>query len=295
MIPDALDAPALRWGILGPGWIAERFARAALANTRQEILAVASRSTDRAHEFAARVGIPRAYGSYEALVADEEVDVVYVATPNPSHHPCALLALEAGKHTLVEKPIALNATQAGEIASAARRAGVFCMEALWSFFLPKFDAIRKVIDDGLLGEPVAVLADHCEHFTPDHRIHAATLAGGPLLDLGTYPVALALSVLGEPERVAAAGQDAPTGVNGQASILLTHCGARQSVLHTTILSDTPNRAVIAGTEATLTTAGPFFMPGDFCVRSHARDDGRARRDPARLGTVYAEDHTPAVH
>jgi predicted dehydrogenase len=136
-----------------------------------------------------------------------------------------------------------------------------------------------------------VLADIGEHFEPEHRIMRAELAGGPLLDLGTYPVALATMVLGPAERVLASGQPAPSGVNGQASILVGHAGGAQSVLHTTLFSDTPNAATIAGTAATATIPGPFYQPGDLRVRFF---DGAAldHREPA---AGHAALHFQAAH
>jgi len=289
--PDPMLAPPLRWGVLGPGWIAERFVGSLRRSTRQPVVAVASRDLGRAEAFAARWGVDRAHGSYQALVEDPEVDVVYVATPHNAHRPCALLAVEAGRHTLVEKPLALNATEVEELAAAARDHGVFLMEALWTVFLPKFDVLRQVLADGLLGEVRSVLADNGEHFGPEHRIMRADLAGGPLLDLGTYPVALATMVLGPAERVLASGQPAPSGVNGQASILVSHAGGAQSVLHTTLFSDTPTAATIAGTEATATIPGPFYQPGDLRVRFW---DGAAldHREPAAGHTAL---HFQAAH
>jgi predicted dehydrogenase len=266
-VPDSMDAPPLRWGVIGTGWIAQRFIRSLQRHTRQQVAAVGSRTEQAARRFADTFAVPIAYGSYEALVADPQIDVVYVATPHNVHHPCALLALNAGKHVLVEKPLALNATQAAEIADLAARQGVFCMEALWTFFLPKFDVIAQLLADGVLGELRSVIADHGEFFTPDHRIMRHDLAGGPLLDLGTYPIALAVAMLGEPQWVHASGQPAPSGVNGQASAILTTPGGNQSVIHTTLFSNTPTTATIAGTDATLTLAGPFFTPGDFVLTS----------------------------
>jgi predicted dehydrogenase len=163
----------------------------------------------------------------------------------------------------VEKPLGLNAAEVRQLADEARRNRVFLMEALWTVFPPKFDVLRQVLDDGLLGEVRSEIADHGEHFGPGHRIMRADLAGGPLLDLGTYPVTLATTVLGPAERVLASGQPAPGGVNGQASILLAHAGGNQSVLHTTLFSKTPTSATIAGTDATVTIPGPFYQPGGF--------------------------------
>jgi len=265
--PPSEAAPALRWGVLGTGWIAERFIGSLQRHTRQRLLAVGSRDADRSAAFAGRHGLSRAYGSYEELVADPDVDVVYIATPHPAHHPCARLALEAGKHTLVEKPLALNAAQATEIARLAADRGRFCAEALWTFFLPKFDIVRQLLDDGALGEVRTVQADHGEHFTAEHRILRADLAGGPLLDLGTYPVSLATWALGPPQRVLAVGQPHPAGVNGQAAAILSDARGNQAVLHTTLFSNTPTTAAIAGTHATLTLPGPFYQPGDLLLAS----------------------------
>ena len=167
----------------------------------------------------------------------------------------ALAAIEAGKHVLVEKPLALNAAEARKLAEAALARRVFLMEAYWTDFLPKFDVLRQLLADGVLGEIHTILADHGEHFTPEHRIMRPDMAGGPLLDLGTYPVAFATKILGSAEQVLAIGQVAPTGVNGQASILLSHAGDAQSVLHTTLFSHTPCEAVIAGSLATLAYSG----------------------------------------
>lgn len=265
--PPSEAAPPLRWGVLGTGWIAQRFVASLQRHTRQRIHAIGSRDADRAQVFASACGAPHAYGSYEELVGDAAVDVVYVATPHPAHHECALLALAAGKHTLVEKPLALNAREAQDIAEAAARSGLFCMEALWTMFLPKLDIVRQLLDAGALGEIHTVHADMGESFTSGHRILRADLAGGPLLDLGTYPVSFATWVLGAPAGVLAAGQPHPAGVNGQAAAILTHNHSAQAVIHTTLFSDTPTTATVAGTLATLTLAGPFYQPGNFELRS----------------------------
>ena len=216
------------------------------------------------------------------------IDIVYVATPHTEHHACALAALAAGKHVLVEKPMGVNARQAGQIAEFARAAGLFACEAMWTKFLPKFDVIRQLIDDGTLGRIHTVIADHGEYFTSAHRIFDPTLAGGPLLDLGTYPVSLAHFVLGEPESVLASGQLANPDLNGQIAAILTHSGGSLASLHTTILSDTPCTAVIAGDEATLTIPGIFYA-----TRSVHRVLPRrqARFTTARSGP----DHEDGLH
>lgn len=273
--PDPLAAPTLRWGVIGTGWIADRFVSSLRRHSSQQVVAVGSRTRESARAFADRHGIASAYGSYEELVTDTGVDVVYLATPHNTHLPVALLALAAGKHTLVEKPLGATAAEAREIAAAAGRSGVFCMEAMWTAFLPKFDVLRQVRESGVLGRPVSVVADFGEWFADDHRILKPELAGGPLLDLGTYLVAFALDALGPVDAVLAGGEWTPSGVLGQAGALLAHPGGGRSVLHTTLLSNTPTTAVVAGTEATLVVDGPFYQPGGFTLSS--RHGGRSLR------------------
>ena len=260
-----MDAPALRWGILGTGWIADQFVTSLLAHTRQVVQAVGSRSVDSAAAASHRYGAQTAHASYAALVADPRVDVVYVATPHNFHLPHALLAIEAGKHVLIEKPVALTADEARQIQGAAKAAGVFCMEAMWTLFLPKFDVIRQLLDDGVLGAVHTVLADMGESFDPGHRIFDAALAGGPLLDLGTYPTTLATWVLGVPTHVAAFGSAAPNGINGQIGATL---GGPDSVaaLHFSILGETPTVATIAGADAVVEIDRYFYRPGGFTLR-----------------------------
>ncbi|MCX5265977.1 Gfo/Idh/MocA family protein [Streptomyces sp. NBC_00199] len=260
--PDPMEAPALRWGVVGTGWIAERFVRSVRCHTRQHFTAVASRAASRARDFADRYGIPHACGSYQELAAATDVDVVYIATEHTAHLDCARIALDAGKHTLVEKPLALNASQASEIARLAAERGLFCAEALWTFFLPRFDVVRQILDSGALGDVHTVLAEYGEHFTGDHRILRPDLAGGPLLDLGTYPLSLAVQVLGAPAAVLAYAEPHPAGVTGQVSALLRAADGGQGIVHTTLFSDTPTAATIAGSRATLSLPGPFYQPGD---------------------------------
>jgi predicted dehydrogenase len=284
--PDPREAPSLRWGIVGPGWIAHRFVESLRAYTTQRVVAVGSRGVQRAQAFAAQWSVPKAYDSYAALFADPDVDIVYIATTHPSHRDNAVAALEAGKHVLVEKPLAVDAAGARAIAAAAARANRFAGEAMWTKFLPKFDVIRQLLDEGVLGEIRTVLADHGEFFTPDHRIYDPTLAGGPLLDLGTYPIALAHFVSEEFASVRAHGQDAAPGLNGQIAATLCDPAGNLAILHTTMLSDTPNSAVIAGREATLHIDGPFFMPGPFTLtrhKGHPTDPGRVLRYDEKPG------------
>lgn len=252
---------------MGTGWIAERFVASLQAHSSQRVVAVGSRSPDTAGQFAQRFDLDRAHGSYQDLVRDAGVDVIYVATPHNAHLAGALLALEARKHTLVEKPLALDAAEARQMADAATARNLFCMEAHWTSFLPKYDVLRQLLDSGALGEVVAVVADFGEWFPPHHRIFRADLAGGPMLDLGTYLVSLVVGVLGRgPDEILARSSALDSGVKGQTTMTMTY-GPRQAVLHTTILANTPTTASIAGTDATIAIDGPFYQPGGFTLTS----------------------------
>ncbi|RNL50392.1 Gfo/Idh/MocA family protein [Arthrobacter oryzae] len=264
-VPDPMDAPVLRWGIMGPGWIADLFTKALQAHTRQVVAAVGSRSLERSEAFAAQHGIASAYGSYEELAASDDVDVVYVATPHNFHHAAAVLALAAGKHVLIEKPIALNAAEARDIRDRAAAAGLMATEALWSFFLPKFDVARQVLESGTLGELTTVITEYGEFYDPSNRIFDPALAGGPLLDLGTYPLALITSMLGEPSQVKAIGTDHTTGVNGQISAIMSFTGGAQAIVNTQLHNFTPTAASLVGRKATLNFDGMFNRPGGFAV------------------------------
>jgi predicted dehydrogenase len=266
-VKPSSDAPVLRWGILGSGWIAERFIESVRAHTKQKIVAVGSRTKDRAEEFASRMGLENAYADYEAFVAADNLDVIYVATPHNLHHEGVMLALNAGKHVFVEKPIALNRAQAVEMVELARRKKLFFAEALWTFYLPKFDVLRQLLETKAIGEIKSVYTDYGEYFTRDHRIFSPKLAGGPLLDLGTYPVSLLTEILGVPERVVGIGQPDPSGVNGQLSAILTDAEGKQGTVSTTLYGFTPTNAVIVGTEGTIRFDGPFNLPGPFEVIS----------------------------
>ncbi len=286
--PDSAAAPPLRWGILGTGWIAETFVASLRRHTRQVVYAVGSRTTESALRAATVWEAPVAHGSYEALVADPRVDVVYVATPHNFHFQHAALAIEAGKHVLVEKPVGLDADEARAIGDAAAHAGVFCMEAMWTLFLPKFDVVRQILDGGELGRVVAAHADMGERFDEPHRIMRPELAGGPLLDLGTYAATFATWVLGAPDAVAAVATPAPNGINGQLAVALgTPAGATAS-LHTTILADTATTASVIGVEGRIDLGSRFYLPGPVhpasaprAVAVVDRTDGGARRAPLR--------------
>lgn len=270
--PDPMKVPSLDWGIIAPGGIASSFTEAVQSHTAQRIVAVASRDLGRARAFASRFDIPHAYGSYDDLLGDSRVEVVYVASPHSEHLTHALNAIEAGKHVLVEKAFTRNAEEAARLIAAARQRGVFLMEAMWTRFLPHIDVVRQVLGSGALGEIRTVVADHGQYMVPDatHRLYAPALAGGALLDLGVYPVSFASLVLGEFATVSAVGTPAFTGVDGQVSIVGTNAAGAHALLNTTLFARTPTTASITGTRARLELDGDFYAPTP--VRLIGRDN-----------------------
>ena len=291
-LADPQTLPALRWGILGPGWIAAHFAKALREQGRQQITAVAGRNGEKTRAFADKWAIPQIFASVEELLAARDLDAVYIATPHNHHFPDGMKALQAGKHVLIEKPLALNAREGAQLQAEAQRQGVLCMEAMWCDFTPKYSVLRQLLADGALGELHTLIADHGEFFTPDHRIFNADLAGGPMLDLGSYLIAFSTMVGGAPTAIQACGQPAEGGVNGQASMLLQHHNGMHSVLNTTLFSNTPGRAVIAGRDATIVLDGQFYAPGGFVMTSSQGGKTLRWEEPCNR---YAQLHHEADH
>ena len=261
--PHPHDAPAIRWGILAPGGIAHTFADAVAVGTASSVVAVGSRSRERAQDFADEFEVPRAYGSYEELVADPEVDAVYVASPHSEHRDHALLAIRAGKPVLVEKAFTRSAAEAREVLDAAAEQDLLVVEAMWSRFLPHYDVVRHVVETGLIGELVAVFADHGQRLYPGGpaRLSQPELAGGALLDLGVYPVSFADMVLGAPSSVSAHGTLTDLGVDATTTITVAGAGGAHGVLSCTMAGVTPCSAVVAGTEARLELSSTFYAGG----------------------------------
>lgn len=260
--PDPASAPGLRWGLLGAGWIAAELTRS-LDETSQRVVAVGSRDRERARAFVhEHVPGARAHGSYADLVSDPEVDVVYVASPHSEHLAHALLAIEAGKHVLVEKPLAPTAAEAGRIAAAARAAGVFCMEAMWTRFLPHVDTLRQVLDAGILGEISTVLADHGMPLWPDgpERLADPDLAGGAMLDLGIYPLSFASLTLGGLERAVGLGSRTDRGVDRRFAFAVQGPGGALAACSTDMSASTPTTASVNGTWARLELETRFYTP-----------------------------------
>jgi predicted dehydrogenase len=254
----------LKWGILGPGGIAKLFAHD-LHAVGLDLVAVGSRSQQNADRFAQEQEVPKSYGSYQALVEDPEIDVIYIATPHSEHAKYAELAMRHGKHVLVEKPFALTGADARRIRDVSRETGRFAMEAMRTRFLPHVVRIHELIDSGALGRVHTVSADHNQLLdsTPTGRLWNPELGGGALLDLGIYPVSFASDFLGRPTEVAAVATMTSTGVDLETTMAFRYADGAHASLQTSMGARGPNRAAIIGEKARIEVASVFYKSSKF--------------------------------
>lgn len=266
-----MNTAPIQWGIVGPGRIAAKVAGDFPLVPHAVLGAVASRSTERATEFAAAHGIPRAYGSYRQIIEDPSIDALYIATPHPQHRVMAIAALQAGKAVLVEKAFAATVSGARDIIDTARARGVFAMEAMWTRFQPAIVAAKQLVDDGVIGEVCQVQADLGvdRPFDPQDRLFNPDLGGGALLDLGVYVVSLAQFFLGTPSAVVAHGSTFPTGVDAEAGLLLRYDDGRNATLLCTLRHPTPGQARVFGTTGWIDILPRFHHPREIVL--HRRD------------------------
>ena len=255
---------SIKWGILGTGGIAHEFAADVRSHTEMKISAVGSRSLEKAKEFDKEV---HPFGSYEELVASD-VDAIYVATPHQVHAENTILALNAGKPVLCEKPFAINAAQAINMAAAAKQNNLLLMEAMWTRYLPHIQKVRELMHE--LGEVLNVQADHGQSLMSIKRLTDPNYAGGALLDLGIYPVSFTYLVFGRPEKITAKSV-IENGVDLQTSAIFEYAGGRQAVINTVMNAKTPTAACINGTKARLELATSFYRPTDMRL---VYNDGR---------------------
>jgi predicted dehydrogenase len=259
------------WGILGAGSIATKFAADLKNLPDARLVAVGSRSTDKAAQFAQDWGVERPYGSYAAMIADPDVNAVYVATPHPFHKEHALLCLEGGVAVLCEKPLAVHAGQAREMAQAARERGLFLMEAMWSRFHPVLLQVQRWLDEGQVGQVRMLSADFGfrTRWNPEGRLLNPALAGGALLDVGVYVVSLASMVFGgPPAEIQAAAHIGQTGVDEQTGMVFRYDEGGLALLACAVRTATPQLARISGTEGAIeitafwrATAARLIRPG----------------------------------
>lgn len=300
-----LTTDPIRWGVVGPGGIARRVMHDLVTVVDGGVLcAVGSRSADRAKAFATDLAADSvdgreiaAYGSYRDVIADPEVEVIYIATPHRQHEAIALEAIAAGKHLLVEKAFTCTLAGARRVVDAARDRGVFVMEAMWTRFQPTVLRMLELIEDGAIGEVRSVRADLGLHvpFDPTHRLWDLSQGGGALLDLGVYPVSFAQLVLGrqEPEFTAVASTvvRGPNGADCESSLLLTARGEQHAVASCSLLTRLPGDAAVFGTDGWIELPPRFHHPQSLVLHRRV-GDGEAEpvvEHHPSLGGGYAHE------
>jgi predicted dehydrogenase len=278
-----------RWGVAGTGRIAALVADDFPYVPDAELAAVGSRSRQRAEAFAQAYSVARAHGSYAELIADPQVDVVYVATPHPQHYALAIAALRAGKPVLVEKAFTATLAGAEEVVSEARRHGIFAMEAMWTRFQPAVVRARELLAEGAIGEIVSVQAELgiLRDFNPSDRLFAPELGGGALLDLGVYTVSFAQMLCGAPQTVFAVGTHEPNGVEGSATLLLGFEDGRSATLTTTLHADLPGAARIFGSRGWIELPPRFHHPTQLVLHRDGHEPETLTLPP--LGGGYAHE------
>jgi predicted dehydrogenase len=279
----------IRWGIVGPGRIAENVVGDFPHVAGAQAFAVASRSAERAVDFARRHGLERAHGSYAELIADPDVDVLYIATPHPQHAAVALAGLRAGKALLVEKAFTATVAGATQVVELARTTGRFAMEAMWTRFLPAVVRLRELVADGAIGEVRSVQADLGVRraFDPADRMFAPELGGGAMLDLGVYVVSFAQLLLGAPDTVTASGGRFGNGVDAESGLLLGRRDGRTATLSISMRCPLPGSARVFGTDGWIDVLPRFHHPDAIVLHRDGAEPETITRQP--LGRGYAHE------
>lgn len=259
------------WGILATGGIAARFTTELQLLPDARVVAVGSRTVESAKSFAERYEIPRHYGDWDSLIADPEVDIVYVANTHNAHYDAVRRCLAAGKAVLCEKAFTINHAQAAELVELATQRGVFLMEAMWMRCNPAIRQMCAEIADGLIGEVSMLSADFWLAASLDarHRLRDPGQGGGALLDLGVYPISLSQLVLGTPSSVTATGTLTPEGVDSAGGMVFGHDGGAVATLSCGITADGPVTATVAGSKGRITLSAPFFCPSGYTIHRGA--------------------------
>lgn len=292
--PRSSTGTTLRWGVVATGGIARSVTADLALLPDAELYAVSSRNQSTADAFAAEFGFAKAYGDdggdrgYQRLLADDAVDVVYIATPHAQHHEVALAALRAGKHVLCEKAFTINAREAAELVALARSKNLFMMEAVWSRFLPGMQRIFEIAASGELGTVQWVSADlgFPAEYSPTARIWARNDGGGALLDLTVYPLLWALGTLGFPQTVSATGLVNDDGVDAQNALTLGYHHGAQAQLTSSLLAYGPRAAAVAGSLGYLQSVGSINNPKEILVRVGMEDPRTEHFEVVGRGYAY---------
>lgn len=279
-------ADVIRWGILGTGNIAHKFAIGLKTASGAQLVAVGSRTQASADKFAAEFNVPRRHASYEDLAQDAEVDAVYISTPHPFHVGNSKLCLQNGKAVLCEKPFTINVKEADEVIALARQQHIFLMEAMWTRYLPALIHTRELIAQGAIGEVRMLTADFGfrTNFNEEGRLFDPKLGGGALLDVGIYPISLAFMLFGAPQEIASQAYLGETGVDEQSAYLFRYAAGQIALLSSATRTETPQEAIILGTEGYIKLSSPWWNAAELILKRAGKPEEVI--SPARVGNGY---------
>lgn len=253
------DSKPLRWGIFGAGWIAEAMVKTAQKNSNQNFVAVASRTPGKAEAFAKTWNLDSFHNSYEELAARDDIDAIYIATLPSDRLEVALIAINAGKHVLIEKPITMDVAEAQAIYEAAKSKKVLAVEAMWTRFLPQMDIARQLISEGTLGEIELVISNFCQANLGVSRLF--TLGGGnPILDMGIYPIALSQQFLGNPSEIHAFGKLHPNQIDEETHSFMRFANGARSNFVLSARTSLPIWGAVSGAKGSISFGAPWFTP-----------------------------------
>ncbi|MCA9883601.1 MAG: Gfo/Idh/MocA family oxidoreductase [Anaerolineae bacterium] len=263
----------IRWGILSTGNIANQFAKGLQVMDDAELVAVGSRSQEKADEFGDKYNVPHRHGNYDDLANDPDVDAIYIASPHSHHHEHMMLCLNAGKHVLCEKAFTLTADEAEECINLAQEKGLFLMEAMWTRFLPGIVKLREWLAAGILGkiQYMRIEFSFKGNYNPQHRLWNPALGGGSLLDLGVYNVAMASMVLGLPDSVDSHILKAPTGIDQQTTIFFKYNDGAVATLMSGFDASLPMQTLIVGDKGWARIEHRFYEGKQITRQIHGQD------------------------
>ncbi len=265
----------IRWGILGTGSIAKKFAKGLTVLPQAELIAVGSRTQESADRFADQFQVPHRHAGYEALANDPEADVIYISTPHSLHKENSLLCLEAGKAVLCEKPFTINALEAELVINLARKKELFLMEAMWTRFIPLVAEVRQMLADGVIGEIQMLAADlgFWAEFEPEQRLFNPQLGGGSLLDVGVYPVSMASMIFGgSPATITSTARLGKTGVDENAAVIFGYEQGQIATLYSSVRTNSPSEAIIMGTKGRIKIHRLMFKPTKLTLSLNDQED-----------------------
>lgn len=286
-----MNPKVINWGIIGAGRIASKFATDLNSVSNAKLYGIASRSIEKAKHFASEFDSNQAYESYDALVSDPNIDAIYIATPHSFHKEHTILCLNNRKPVLCEKPFAMNLEEVNEMISLSKQNNTLLMEALWTAFLPHFQYVQNLLDKKYFGEVVQLDADFgfFTDYDENSRVFNKSVGGGSLLDIGIYPLFVALSTLGQPNSIEAKADFFPSGADSECDIICYYDNAK-AVLKSTLLEETKTEAIFHCERGTIKINNRFHEPSSVLLIDKFGNSKLKTFDYKTIGYSYEIEH-----